>query len=142
MHKLNCLKASYCMGLLKESKSTMIYTNLHQVLYVWPLTRKRSLRFAVLKRRAVRKLFISRSNGMGCRSNGLSYPFKNNQELFERLELSVPKKLGAVWVVLLVTPLTLSLNPFTPMSDQDRISPYSINTIFSRLVTRIKENIS
>ena len=56
-------------------------------------------------------------------------------------ELSVPKKLGAVWVVLFVTPLTLSLNPFTPMSDQDRISPYSINTIFSRLVTRIKKNI-
>ena len=27
---------------------------------------------------AVRKPFISRSNGMGCRSNGLSYPFKNN----------------------------------------------------------------
>ena len=38
----------------------------------------RSLRFAVLKRIAVRKPFISRSNGMGCRSNGLSYPFKNN----------------------------------------------------------------
>ena len=65
------------MGLLKESKSTMVYTNLHQVLYA-----------------------------------------------------------------LFVTPLTLPLNPFTPMSDQDRISPYSINTIFSRLVTRIKENIS
>ena len=33
---------------------------------------------------------------MGCRSNGLSYPFKNNYEPFERLELSVQKKLGVV----------------------------------------------
>ena len=65
------------MGLLKESKSTMIHTNLHQVLYV-----------------------------------------------------------------LFATPLTLPLNPFTPMSDQDGISPYSINTILSRLVTRMKKNIS
>ena len=28
----------------------------------------------------------------------------------------------------------LSLNPFTPSSDQDRISPYNINTISSRQV--------
>ena len=35
-----------------------------------------------------------------------------------------------------------SFDPFTPMSDQDRISPYSINTIPDRLVTRIKKNIS
>ena len=62
---------------------------------MWPLTRKRSLRFAVLKRIAVCKPFISRSNGMGCRSNGLSYPFKNNYEPFERLELSVQKKIGS-----------------------------------------------
>ena len=33
VHKLNCLKAcSYSMGLLKESKSTMVCTYLHQVL--------------------------------------------------------------------------------------------------------------
>ena len=63
---------------------------------MWPLTRKRSLRYAVLKRIAVRKPFISRSNGMGCRSNGLSYPFKKHCEPFERLELSLQKKLGAV----------------------------------------------
>ena len=50
----------------------------NNIYNMWPLTRKRSLRFAVLKRIAVRKPFISRSNGMGCRSNGLSYPFKNN----------------------------------------------------------------
>ena len=34
------------------------------------------------------------------------------------------------------------INPFTPMRDQDRISPYGINTISSRLVMRIKKNIS
>ena len=62
------------------------------------------------------------------RSNGWSYPFQKNWEPFE--------------FFFLVTPRTLSLNPFTPMSDQDRISPYSINTIFGRLVTRIKKNIS
>ena len=33
-----------------------------------------------------------------------------------------------------------ALNPLTPMSDQDRISPYNINTISSRQVTRIKKN--
>ena len=33
-------------------------------------------------------------------------------------------------------------NPLTPLSDQDRISPYNINTISSRLVMRIKKNIS
>ena len=33
-------------------------------------------------------------------------------------------------------------NPFTPMSDQGRNSLYSINRISSRLMTRIKKNIS
>ena len=32
------------------------------------------------------------------------------------------------------------LKPFTPMSDQDRISPYNINTIASRQVMRIDKN--
>ena len=31
--------------------------------------------------------------------------------------------------------------PFNAMSDQDRISPYNINTISSRQVMRIKKNI-
>ena len=30
---------------------------------------------------------------------------------------------------------------YAPMSDQDKISPYSINTISSRQVIRIKKNI-
>ena len=32
------------------------------------------------------------------------------------------------------------VNPSTPMSDQERISPYNINTISSRQVMRIKKN--
>ena len=34
------------------------------------------------------------------------------------------------------------VNPLTPMSDQDIISPYNINTISRRQVMRIKKNIS
>ena len=34
------------------------------------------------------------------------------------------------------------INPLTPISDQDRISPYNINTISSRQVMRIKKNIN
>ena len=36
----------------------------------------------------------------------------------------------------------LGVNPFTPTSDQDRISPYNINTISSRKVMRIEKNIN
>ena len=35
-----------------------------------------------------------------------------------------------------------TINPFTPTSDQDRISPYNINTISSRQVMRIEKNIN
>ena len=34
------------------------------------------------------------------------------------------------------------VNPLTPMSDQDKISPYNIDTISSRQVMRIKKNIN
>ena len=34
-----------------------------------------------------------------------------------------------------------SFNPLTPISDQDRISPYIINTLSTREVMRIKKNI-
>ena len=51
-----------------------------------------------------------------------------------------------IWGFFLVcqTKMNLSkhINPLTPMSDQNRISPYNINTISSRKVTRIKKNIS
>ena len=33
-------------------------------------------------------------------------------------------------------------NPFTPTSDQDRISPYNINTISSGQVMKIEKNIN
>ena len=33
-------------------------------------------------------------------------------------------------------------NPLTPMSDQDRIFPYNINTVSSRQVMRMKKNIN
>ena len=36
----------------------------------------------------------------------------------------------------------LGVNPFTPTNDQDRISPYNINTISSRQVMRIEKNIN
>ena len=36
----------------------------------------------------------------------------------------------------------LYVNPFAPMSDQDRISPYNINIISSRQVMRIKKSIN
>ena len=42
-----------------------------------------------------------------------------------------------------VTSLILTcLNPFTPTSNQDRISPYNINTVSSRQVMRIEKNIN
>ena len=34
------------------------------------------------------------------------------------------------------------INPLTPLSDQDRISPHDINTISTRSVMRIKKNIN
>ena len=37
---------------------------------------------------------------------------------------------------------TRMFKPFTPTSDQDRISPYNINTISSRQVMRIEKNIN
>ena len=44
---------------------------------------------------------------------------------------------------IIILSLTIPLiNPFTPISDQDRISPYNINTISRRQVMRIDTNIS
>ena len=41
------------------------------------------------------------------------------------------------------SPVSLSsLNPLTPMSDQDRISPHNISTISNRQVMRIKKNMN
>ena len=34
-----------------------------------------------------------------------------------------------------------TLSPLTPLSDQDRTSPYNINTVSSRKVMRIEKNV-
>ena len=39
-------------------------------------------------------------------------------------------------------PWEKGLNPFTPTSDQARISPYKINTISSRQVMRTEKNVN
>ena len=36
----------------------------------------------------------------------------------------------------------IAINPLTPMSDQDRISPFKINTISSKQVMRIRKSIN
>ena len=47
------------------------------------------------------------------------------------------------YLCIIILSLTIPLiNPFTPISDQDRISPYNINTISCRQVMRIDTNIS
>ena len=38
--------------------------------------------------------------------------------------------------------LLTTLNPLAPMSDQDRLSPYNVNTISTRQVMRIKKTIN
>ena len=56
---------------------------------------------------------------------------------------NVPKpKLKLVDVVVHSLVVILNFNPLTLMSDQDRISPFNINTISRRQVMRIKENLN
>ena len=43
---------------------------------------------------------------------------------------------------MLVTLRGQRVNPFTSTSDQDRISPYNVNTISSRQVMTIEKNIN
>ena len=57
----------------------------------------------------------------------------------------LPKiSLQLIWFVLVSTFSSdfFTVNTFTPTSDQDRISPYSVNTISSRQVMRIEKNIN
>ena len=49
------------------------------------------------------------------------------------------KPIAFIWIEEKVPSM---LKPFTPTSDQDRISPYKINTISSREVMRIEKNIN
>ena len=57
---------------------------------------KRSLQFAIFKWIAVCMQHISCSNGMGICWNGSSYLLKKNGQLFERLGMSMQKKLSSV----------------------------------------------
>ena len=54
--------------------------------------------------------------------------------LTRRICLRIVTLMGDSWVII--------INPLTLTSDQDRISPYNIDTISSRKVMRIKKNIS
>ena len=45
---------------------------------------------------------------------------------------------NSVWSLMGI----MGINLFTPTSDQDRISPYNINTTSSRQVMRIEKNIN
>ena len=56
-------------------------------------------------------------------------------------ETSVPSSTGRRKLQLLFN-YFLRLDRLTPVSDQDRISPYYINTISCRQVMRIKKNIN
>ena len=47
-----------------------------------------------------------------------------------------------IWPYIFKTSKSNPSNPLTPMSDQDKISPYNINTISSRQVMRIERNIN
>ena len=47
-----------------------------------------------------------------------------------------------VEMLVLLYYATSTIKLFTPMSDQDRISPYNINTVSSRQVMRIKNKLT
>ena len=67
----------------------------------------------------------------------------NNQELLEFPTISVILmnlmfNLGVILLGDIRCLALLGVNPLTPMNDQERISPYNINTISSIEVMRIK----
>ena len=54
---------------------------------------------------------------------------------------------GCVYSALILTCTcnwseNVTINPLSPMSDCDRISPYNINTISTRYMIRIKKNFN
>ena len=55
--------------------------------------RKRCEQLTVLKRIPVCKPFISRSNGLACRSNALSYPFHKNSSSVQTAQAICSRKL-------------------------------------------------
>ena len=69
---------------------------------IWPLTRKRSLRFAVFARISVCIPCISRAHELAIRAIGSGYPCEKKFHLFARLRLSVRKKLLSVRTALAI----------------------------------------
>ena len=53
---------------------------------------------------------------------------------------SLPYCVMIVEMLVLLYYATSTIKLFTPISDQDRISPYNINTVSSRQVMRIKKS--
>ena len=76
-----------------------------------------------------------------------SYVCRKNNSVWELIKMKIQlyfqmskKKIKIFFIVNIVTTYSsVSFNPLTPTSDQDRISPYNINTISSRQVMRIKK---
>lgn len=78
-------------------KDQKLFGGFHQFFSnMWPLTRKRSLRFAVFAQISVCISCISRAHGLAIRAIGSGYPCQKNYRPCARLGLSVRKKLSSV----------------------------------------------
>ena len=70
------------------------------------------------------------------------FPRRWTSTEFRKTQISIPRKLMYRKFKKLPVSHNHFFHPLTPMSDQDRISPYNINTISTRWVMRIKKNIN
>ena len=63
---------------------------------------------------------------------------KNSKKRITKDDIGKPENFqwADLWIV------NLPFNPLTPISDQDRISPYNVNAISGRQVMRIKKTIN
>ena len=71
---------------------------------------------------------------------GLAVQIKNGETI--RGRVGTIGYMGKFAPLLLLSISHFVIRPLTPVSDQDRISPYDINTISSKQVMRIKKNIN
>ena len=71
---------------------------------------------------------------------GLAVQIKNGETI--RGRVGTIGYMGKFAPLLLLSISHFVIEPLTPMSDQDRISPYNIKTISSKQVMRIKKNIN
>ena len=71
---------------------------------------------------------------------GLAVQIKNGETI--RGRVGTIGYMGKFAPLLLLSISHFVIKPFTPMSDQDRISPYNNKTISSKQVMRIKKNIN